>query len=299
VVAIASLPLTGTRDDLLEHHVSMKLSRCYRASNGKLGCLTCHDPHEQPEAAAAPAYFRQRCLTCHQDTSCRISLEIRQKNSPANDCIGCHMPKRDVRQISHSALTNHRIVRGTNEPIPLDLPESVTGDLPELLLLNKQIQQRALPDVTKLTIYGQLLSRQPNLQSHYLELLDRLSHTTPDDPLVLAALGRKAALEMSAQATDYLAKAIQSGLVSQETFADWGRALAQNDKPEESAAAFQAGIKLFPYSQELRKYLILSYIKQKQFASAGEALAQYVADFPEDDFMRKLLLQASSQKPAN
>ncbi len=52
-VAIVALPLSGEQADLLEHHVSMKLSKCYRASAGKLSCLTCHDPHEEPSAAAS------------------------------------------------------------------------------------------------------------------------------------------------------------------------------------------------------------------------------------------------------
>ena len=39
-------------------------SRCFRASRGRLGCLSCHDPHEVPEPSEKVAYFRERCPNC-------------------------------------------------------------------------------------------------------------------------------------------------------------------------------------------------------------------------------------------
>jgi predicted CXXCH cytochrome family protein len=66
-VAVVALPVSAANTDLLEHHVSMQLSACYRKSGGKLSCLTCHDPHQQPGPAAAPAYFRERCVSCHTE----------------------------------------------------------------------------------------------------------------------------------------------------------------------------------------------------------------------------------------
>ncbi len=38
-------PGSAPKDDLLEHYLSMRLSKCYRNSQGKLGCISCHDPH--------------------------------------------------------------------------------------------------------------------------------------------------------------------------------------------------------------------------------------------------------------
>jgi hypothetical protein len=91
-LAIFGFAPASQPSDLLDHHASMKSSRCYRASSGALSCLTCHDPHEQPSKAEAPAYFRARCLSCHSDRDCRFDLASRRQQRPADNCTGCHMP---------------------------------------------------------------------------------------------------------------------------------------------------------------------------------------------------------------
>jgi predicted Zn-dependent protease len=285
---------------LLEHHVSMRLSRCYRASAGKLNCLTCHNPHEEPSERDAPTYFRRRCLTCHSESSCRVSLQARRHQEPADNCIGCHMPKRDVQKISHAALTNHRIPARPEEPIDLHLPGANSADLPGLLLLNASgypaPEPALLPQITKLAVYGDLLNRDPNLQPNYLDLLSHLSRTMPDDPLVEAALGRKALLEMSAQAESYLSQAVAQDTPGPDTFLDLAEALTRQGRDTEATAAIGRGILLFPYSQILRKHQILRYIQAKDYARAEKSIDAYVSDFPEDSFMRKLLDQVRANR---
>lgn len=288
-VAVVSLPLAAGRPDLLEHHVSMKLSKCFRASGGKLSCLTCHDPHVQPDSAGSPAYYRARCLTCHSESSCRIALRVRQAQEPADNCTGCHMPKRQDARISHSALTDHRILAKADENVALPLPGAAAKDLPGLLLLDAHPDEPPLPLVTRLAIYGELMDREPGLRSQYLALLDQAALSNPDDPLVLAALGRRALLQMSAQAASYLSRAIEKGVPAPETFIDLSKALNQAGKPLDAAAALKRGVNQFPYSKDLRKFLILSYIRSKEYQKAEPAMERYVVDFPEDDFMRGLL----------
>ncbi len=68
--------------DLLEHYSAMEASRCFRESNGKLGCLTCHDPHVQPRQTETAGYFRSKCLTCHNEQSCTVPLKDQSGDSP-------------------------------------------------------------------------------------------------------------------------------------------------------------------------------------------------------------------------
>ncbi len=291
-VAVVALPLSAANSDLLEHHVSMKLSACYRKSGGKLSCLTCHDPHEQPGPAAAPAYFRSRCFSCHTDQSCTFPLPAREKQR--DNCIACHMPKRDIQQIAHSALTNHRIPRENGAPpATLDLPDANVPDLPGLLLLDGNNKSGSLPLVTRLSIYGELGERSPALLARYLSLLDEAAKTAPNDPVVLAALGRRSLMENRPDALDLLTRATSAADPTAPTLIDYSEALDHANRMEESAAVLERAATLFPYSKEIRKRLILHYIQLKQYGEARSAMTSYVDAFPEDDFMRGLLSRVS------
>lgn len=72
--------------------VYLSQSECFRRSEGRLSCLTCHDPHgAQPVKAS--------CQECH--------AKPRHRAAVAGTCIGCHMPK--VRPQANLAFANHWI----------------------------------------------------------------------------------------------------------------------------------------------------------------------------------------------
>ncbi len=175
--------------------------------------------------------------------------------------------------------------------MPLDLPESQSRDLPGLLLLNNYDGAPALPDITRLSIYGELMNRDPQLQQPYFALLDRLAQTSPSDPLVLAALGRKALREKNPRAVEYLESAVQNGATSQATMIDLSEALAEAGRLPEAISSLEQAVELYPYSPEISKHLLLRLIQAKQYDRAKQVLEQYVEAFPEDDFMRSKLAQ--------
>lgn len=271
-VAIFKLPRTKDTD-LLEHHESMRLSACYRKS-GTMNCQTCHNPH------ATKVDHRATCLSCH-------SGPLGEQHPPrTSDCVGCHMPKREVQVIAHSALTNHRIPRR-----PADLPPVAGGQ--ELVHVNAG----ALPLVTQMQAYGQVAERGAFYLEKFQSLLKRAAVENPDDPLVLATLGRQALREKDyAKAEQLLSAARARGSVSPTTYEDLGEALGRMNRLEEAVAVLREGIAQAPFQPVLYKSLALRYIQMQRYPEAKATLEEYVERFPEDDFIRRLLKQVSGTR---
>jgi Flp pilus assembly protein TadD len=102
----------------------MESSRCFRASQGQLGCISCHDPHRVSATSVNAAYYRERCLECHEKTGCALPLAVRQSRGRGEDCVACHMPRSRVTNIAHLAETDHRIRRHAPGPVPEDPPDA-------------------------------------------------------------------------------------------------------------------------------------------------------------------------------
>jgi cytochrome c554/c'-like protein len=275
--------------DLLEHYSAMQASRCFRESNGKLSCLTCHDPHIQPRQAEAVVYFRAKCLTCHTEQSCHLPLKVRTAQTPADDCAGCHMPKRQAQQISHSALTNHRIPARAGESVPPLLQNETDGVIVVNPPTGRAVQ---LSKVTLLRAYEELALKNTDYQRRYLDLLNELSKTQAEDPYVQAALGHKAFTEnRSDEAVAHLKLALP--LNNAGVFLELGQALAKLGRGDESIEYLKKGVAMDPYNGVMQKTLILQYINAKAYVDARILMEQYVATFPEDSFMRTLLARVS------
>jgi len=104
----------------VNHVEQMYLSKCFQNTSGagRLGCISCHDPHLHIGADRRAQFFRQRCLACHRDSaaqkagaaSCSLRLAARELAN-GNSCIDCHMTRYPAADIAHTASTDHRILR--------------------------------------------------------------------------------------------------------------------------------------------------------------------------------------------
>jgi predicted CXXCH cytochrome family protein len=291
VLAIFKLPSRQVElSDLLEHPSAMRTSRCFRASGGKLSCLTCHDPHVTPAPIEAAAYYRSKCFTCHTDASCGLPQAQRQQRA-ANDCIACHMPKRDVTVVPHTALTNHRIpTRPGQEPLPDSSGLTSGGDL---MLVNGSPDPNPRPALTMFLAYGQVLRKRTDFAPRYWALLDQLSRTRPDDAVVLAELGRKAMFdpdpENAARAQKYLEKAIEKGSTAPSTFESLAEVFTRGGQREQAIAVLEKGLVLSPYSAVLYESLARTYNALGRPEEVRKTVARYLDLFPEDDAARRLL----------
>ena len=90
------------RFEINHHPYRLEQSRCFTESEGRLSCLTCHDPHRKVTDAA---HYRKACMSCHQAPH-RVN----------EDCTSCHMPKRRPQDVVHTVMTDHFIRRTPGGP---------------------------------------------------------------------------------------------------------------------------------------------------------------------------------------
>jgi hypothetical protein len=284
-------PESPPQDDLLQHYLFMRLSRCYRVSGGRLGCLSCHDPHVQPASEKGPAYFREKCITCHTEGSCPVPLAVRQQNDPPDNCIGCHMPKRDVKVIAHSMLTNHRITVDPKEAFPGDALRTTTPGVSDLVHLNAPPGKSIPPSpLTLLEAYRQVMTSHPVYRERYWSLAKQLEASEPENIFVLEALAdvslQKKSREGAAAAIRYFNLARSRGSTNPADFELLGRLLAATGEQSKAIDVLREGLRLIPYDAELYRLLAKAYQSQSKTREACEVLADANRLFPQDSVIR-------------
>jgi hypothetical protein len=88
-------------------------SKCYDATDRRISCLACHDPHV--DVVRNTASYDSKCQACHYQ---RTDAPGKVCPVAKKDCASCHMPKLDLPG-AHNKFTDHqiRIVRA-NGPYP-------------------------------------------------------------------------------------------------------------------------------------------------------------------------------------
>jgi predicted CXXCH cytochrome family protein len=177
------------RTHSVNHVQQMRESRCFSRSDGRFGCVSCHDPHSVPTKETLVSFYRSKCLKCHEETTCSETMDHRQQQG--DSCTACHMPARQSSNISHVTQTDHRVIREKTS----NAGESTGDDASTLTLIDNQ-NHRLSPyerdRAVGLGAWARLTKTGHRPSRELAQFLDKLVAQSPEDGPLLTALGSMA-----------------------------------------------------------------------------------------------------------
>lgn len=245
----------------VSHAEQLALSACKRGAPTKLWCGTCHDPH-------GPVNIEEVCRTCH------AQAQLAATHRPAEtNCVACHMPKLQAADISHAAITDHRILRRQNaEPLQANIAEQlVAWQQPAPALVDRDLG---------LALFN--LARSGRPQGSYPESF-RLLSTAVDDAATDAAKGYMLLGSGHAQASvEYFRRAVAAEQTSAEYWLDLG--VAQQAIGDTIAAAQSFNESIGHNPADYRPYRALAAIQKEP--DAAETVQRFLRVNPQSILMR-------------
>ena len=97
------------RFEINHHGYRLFQSSCYQKSQGKLGCISCHNPHVKPESSTFRESVSEVCTGCHNNLATLHGVDVELGDRA---CVTCHMPSRRTRDVINVTMTDHRIATG-------------------------------------------------------------------------------------------------------------------------------------------------------------------------------------------
>ncbi len=258
----------------VSHVESFAASRCKQASGDRMTCTTCHDPHMTPAAGERGEYYRQRCLTCHS--------ALADGHHPSERrCTTCHMPRLDSPDISHTAVTDHRILRQPHAdreaPAPADvrlMPFGPTDAAPrDVGLAYAEVAPRA-------GAFG---------EERAVELLEQSAASPPDDPEVLTRLGfLRHQRGHLAEAADLYRRALATGAAEPVAAANLGVILAGQGALDDALKLWETSFDAQPYAEEIGLNLALGQCVAGQQTKAAGTVDRILRFNPDSTGARRL-----------
>ena len=277
------------------HVEQMHESRCFKASAGRLGCISCHDPHRRPEPTERAAFYRGRCLECHADRrTCSVPEPTRRERNREDDCTACHMPHLGRSDVAHVASADHRIPR---KPAPADpAPVEVGGAPPgtsALVLFHHDLMDDRQRAEARRDIGVALCREGPGAAPVALPMLDEALAARPDDRqarqargTILGQLGRFA--DGLAAFREVLAREPndETALVGAAELA------ARAGWPGDAIADWRRAIAINPWRAGYRSTLAALHFQQRDWPEAVASCKETLRLNPADLETRKLLVRA-------
>ncbi len=257
----------------VSHAEQLALSACLRGSGGKLWCGTCHDPHGEP--ADRKVQIRGICQSCHSTS------QLASFHRPEQiDCVACHMPRRQALDISHAAVTDHRIRRWPAAPVPVPAGEPpVVAWQPAEPPFAARNLGLALFHTAKLKMSGGEFAQA-------FSVLSKLP-SSENDAEVSAAKGYM--LLGSGQpvpAAKLFARAAGQVPANAEFWLDLGVAQSAAGDTKSALSSLRASIEADPYDYRPYKALSALYERLHQPAQASAVIEEFLHLVPQSILMR-------------
>ncbi len=226
------------------------LSPCFVESQGRLECVTCHNPHltvyrkDRP-----PDFFTSKCLGCHAKEACTAPPDARGATSPPDDCVRCHMRKGEPSDHRHAEFTDHWIRKRIDEPSrprsTFDVEPYLPGEL------------AALPRADRAFYTGRAIS----LRAHAVPPQEQRS--------------------MWPEAERAFREAIGLGFTNPDGWFFLGKALQAQGKHRDAAEAFASAYAKEPSSHDAAFAHGQSLLRQKRTEGAERIFEAMIRDHPE------------------
>ena len=258
-------------------------SACKRVSGDRMSCTSCHDPHFTPDVSQRTAFFRSKCLACHNQPEF-VTVHHPEKQ----DCTSCHMQTTGAQNIPHVAWTDHRILR-IPESLKLETLEDKKGQLAPIFSPSATKRDLAMAN------YKAMLEGNQSLESAAWEQLTQLRDTINDDPGALDALGVLNAERKDSKSAEQAFRRVLELIPDDLTaLSNLGILLAQHGRLKEAISTLQPAFDRNPDISGLAMNLARVECAAGNAEAARHTLGTTLIYSPNLQNVRSLLAQMSS-----
>lgn len=252
----------------------MKMSRCWQQSNGKLGCISCHDAHQSMHGPEAVSGYRSRCLSCHDASACVAPVSSRQNTSPPDNCLKCHMPQSEVSDVAHAPRTNHGIPRDDAQALERMLADDFGGRVD--LTWETPVEGQPDPGLRSLALaYSKAAEKLQFFLGRATGLMERAVKTFPNDAEVQAEFGlllSRVGPTRSTDAVSALERALALGSPSLAAKAALAQIYREQGDTNQAIKLYREAIASDPYDSSISLSLARIYLSVDRPEEAGELI---------------------------
>jgi tetratricopeptide (TPR) repeat protein len=267
------------KTEALSQTEALSLSACKRKSGDKMWCVSCHDPHSEPNAVEKAAYYRGKCLSCHGEAF----GAKHHRDKP--DCTQCHMPSLPNQAVAHTQSTDHRILRYPNGfQLPNATAEERLVSFPESAAPVATTRDFALAWETLAQRNHEGASRQAE------QYLRKAVKERPDDPRVLAGLGFvEQGHGRDKEARELYERALKIDPLANDAATNLGTLEARAGHLKRAVQLWQGAFDRVPHRSEIGMDLAMAFCAAGQKDEARQYVQRVLEFNPDFENAKRLL----------